>query len=54
MVVRCEHASVERAALLAQALNAFTMCDNLVPLTHELRRSRATRVEGEVKERCWT
>ena len=41
MVVRYEHASEERDAQLAQALNAFTMGDNVVPITHELLRSRA-------------
>jgi hypothetical protein len=54
MVVRYEHASEERDALLAQALNAFTMGNNVVPLTHELSRDRARgapdkgEVEGEV------
>jgi hypothetical protein len=49
-VVRYEHASEERDALLAQALNAFTMGDNVVPLTHELSgdRVRGARDEGEV------
>jgi integrase len=41
MVVRYEHASEERDAQLAQALNAFTMGDNVVPLTHELSGDRA-------------
>ena len=56
MVVRYEHASEERDAQLAQGLNAFTMGDNVVPLTHELSgdraRARATRLRRKV--RCWT
>ena len=38
-------------ALLAQALNAFTMGDNVVPITHELPgdRARGARDEGEVE-----
>ncbi len=56
MVVRYEHASEERDAQLAQALNAFTMGDNVVPLTHELTgdraRARARRVRWKV--RCWS
>src|ERR1700679_82654 len=49
-------ASDERDALLAQAVNAFTMGDNVVPLTHEIslevaRAQRATRVRSKV--RCW-
>jgi integrase len=52
MVVCYEHAgnaSEERDAQLAQALNAFTMGDNVVPLTHELSgdRARGARCEGE-------
>jgi hypothetical protein len=41
MVVRYEHASEERDAKLAQALNAFTMGDNVVPFTHEFSGDRA-------------
>ncbi len=41
MVVRYEHASEERDALLAQVLNAFTVGNNIVPLTHELSGDRA-------------
>jgi len=55
MVVRYEHASEERDAQLAQALNAFTAGDNVVPITHERsgdRAGRAVRVRGKV--RCWT
>jgi hypothetical protein len=54
MVVRYEHASEGHDAQLAQALNAFTMGHDVVPLTHELsgdraRVERAARVrEGEV------
>ena len=33
MVVRYEHASEERDALLAQALNSITLADNVVPIT---------------------
>ena len=47
MVVRYEHASEERDAQLAQALNAFTMGDNVVPITHELLRDRARGARGE-------
>jgi hypothetical protein len=51
MVVRNEDASEERDAQFAQALNAFTMGDNVVPLTHELSgdRARGARDEGEVE-----
>ena len=51
MVVRYEHASEERDELLAQSHNAFTMGDNVVPLTHELSgdRARSARGEGEVE-----
>ena len=57
MVVRYEHASEERDALLAQELNAFTVGNNIVPLTHELsgdraRGARATREKWKV--RCWS
>jgi hypothetical protein len=40
-----------RDALLAQALNAFTMGDNVMPFTHELSgdRARGARDEGEVE-----
>jgi hypothetical protein len=47
MVVRFEHASEERDALLAQALNACTMGDNIVPLTHELSGDRTRGARGE-------
>jgi integrase len=49
MVVRYEHASEERDARLAQALNAFMGGDNIVPFTHEISRDRAriARDEGE-------
>ena len=49
MVVRYEHASEERDATLAQSLNAFTMGDNVVPLTQGLPgdRARGARGEGE-------
>ncbi len=58
MVVRYEHASEERDALLAQALNAFTLSSNIVvPITHVLSGDRArgahddgSKVEGEVLE----
>jgi integrase len=55
MVVRYEHASEERDAQLAQALNAFTMGDNVVLLRHELsgdraRGAREREVQGEVLE----
>ena len=49
MVVRYEHASEERDAQLAQALNALTMGDNVVPLTHELSGDRARGARGEVE-----
>lgn len=52
MVVRYEHASDERDALLAQALNAFTMGDNIVPIAHEFigDRARSARDKGEVED----
>ena len=51
MVLRYEDASEERDAKLAQALNAFTMGDNVVPLTREFSadRARAARDEGGVE-----
>jgi hypothetical protein len=51
MVVRYEHASEERDAQLAQALNAFTMGDNVVSLTQDLLgdRARGARDEREVE-----
>ncbi len=49
MVVRYEHASEERDAQLAQGLNAFTMGDNVVPLTHELSGDRARGARDEVE-----
>ena len=51
MVVRYEHASDERDALLAQALNPFTMGGNIVPIAHEFMgdRARSARDEGEVE-----
>ena len=49
MVVRYEHASEERDAQLAQGLNAFTMGDNVVPLTHELSGDRVRGVRDEVE-----
>ena len=56
MVVRYEHASEERDALLAQALNQFADERQRRPLTHELSGDRARGVhdegeaEGEVLE----
>jgi integrase len=41
MVVRYEHASEERDALLAQALNPFTQGSNVVPFASEPERDRA-------------
>ena len=41
MVVRYEHASEERDAFLAQALNAFRIARHLVPFMHELSGDRA-------------
>jgi integrase len=43
LLVRYEHASEERNALLAQELNAFTVGNNIVPLRHELSGDRAWR-----------
>ena len=50
MVVRYEHASEERDATLAQELNAFTVGNNIVPLTHELSGDRARGEGGEGEE----
>ena len=56
VVRRYEHASEERDAKLTQALDAFTMGDNVVPLTHKLseiaRMACATRERAKV--RCWS
>jgi integrase len=51
MVVRYEHASEERDALLAQALNPFTSGGNVVPIAHgdEGDRARGARDEGVVE-----
>ena len=51
MVVRYEHASEERDALLAQALNPFTKGGNVVPFARELTgdRARGARDEGETE-----
>ena len=56
MVVRYEHASEERDALLAQALNSFTGGGNIVPIARgdegDRARGAATRVKWRV--RYWT
>ena len=51
MVVRYEHASEERDALLAQALNPFTGGGNVVPMMRadESDRARGACDEGEVE-----
>jgi len=51
MVVRYEHASEERDALLAQALNPFTSGGNVVPIVRgdEGDRARGARDEGVVE-----
>ena len=48
MVVRYEHASEERDALLAQALNPFTSGSNVVPIERgaEGDRARGARRRG--------
>jgi hypothetical protein len=54
MVVRYEHASEERNALLAQALNQFAETSNVVPIANASPRDRARSAhddpegEGEV------
>jgi len=54
MVVRYEHASEERDALLAQELNRYADCQNVVPIGESLQPDRArsahddSEVEGEV------
>jgi len=69
IVVRYEHASDQRDALLAQALKpsslqafkpsslqAFKMGNNIVPLTHERSGDRRVARATRVrwKVRCWT
>ena len=51
MVVRYEHASEERDALLAQALNQLAESSNVVPIVDASRsdRARGARDEGEVE-----
>ena len=51
MVVRYEHASEERDALLAQALNSYTKGSNVVPIssTAESVRARSAHDEPEVE-----
>ena len=51
MVVRYEHASEERDALLAQALNSFTKGGNVLPIVRgdEGDRARGARDEGVVE-----
>ena len=48
MVVRYEHASEERDAFLAEALNQYTQGSNVVPITKEARgdRARSARRRG--------
>jgi hypothetical protein len=54
MVVRYEHASDERDALLAEALNPYTPTENVVPISTAAESVRARsahddpQVEGEV------
>jgi integrase len=56
MVVRYEHASDERDAQLAQALNPYTLTENVVPISTAVESVRARsahddpEVEGEVLE----
>ena len=56
MVVRYEHASEERDALLAQQLNHYTDASNVVPIGTELEhdRARGAHDDPEVEVRCWT
>jgi integrase len=61
MVVRYEHASEERDALLAQALNQFAERSNVVPITNASPGDRARSVhdddetvEGGEKSSIWT
>jgi hypothetical protein len=51
MVVRYEHASEERDALLAQALNPYTNGGNVVSIGIEFEsdRARSAHVEGELE-----
>jgi hypothetical protein len=51
MVVRYEHASEERDARLAQALNPYTLPENVVPIStvSESVRARSAHDEGEVE-----
>ena len=55
MVVRYEHASEERDALLAKALNQLAESSNVVPIVDvspTIARVRATRARWKV--RCWS
>ena len=56
MVVRYEHASEERDAQLAQALNQFAETSNVVPIESASPgdRARSARDDPEVKVRCWS
>jgi hypothetical protein len=51
MVVRYEHAFEERDALLAQALNPYTLIENVVPISTiaESVRARSAHDEGEAQ-----
>ena len=49
MVVRYEHASEERDALLAQALNPYTNGGNVVSIGIEFESDRARRAHNRVK-----
>ncbi len=56
MVVRYQHASEERDALLAQALNQFAVSSDVVPIANASPGDRARsahddpEVEGEVRD----
>jgi hypothetical protein len=53
IVVRYEHASEERDALLAQALNPFAQGSNVVPLASDSDgdRARSAHIDGGTEER---
>jgi hypothetical protein len=54
MVVRYEHASEERDALLAQVLDPFTNGSNVVPIASVSERSRTTATIRTEARESWS
>ncbi len=56
IAVRYEHASEERDALLAEALNPFTENANVVPIANAAAGdcARSAHDHRDVEGKCWT